>query len=241
MCPSYRATREERYSTRGRARLLAEMLRGEIIQDGWRSEEVREALDLCLACKGCRRTARRIPTWRRTRPSSSITITSAAAAAAGLHHGPGQPMGGCIAGAAPGQPADAMRPGHAAEIRRRCGAPAHDPEVCPPQLSQMVPAAPDGTGRRRPSRPVILWADTFNNHSSRGRLPPPSKYWRRSVIPSPSRSSIYAAAALYDFGMLDTARAYLRKSSTCCRPTSALACRSSASNRPACRCSATSC
>src|SRR6185436_5408098 len=54
MCPSYRATREERYSTRGRARLLSEMLRGEIITDGWQSEEVKEALDWCLACKGCR-------------------------------------------------------------------------------------------------------------------------------------------------------------------------------------------
>ena len=54
MCPSYRATLEERYSTRGRARLLAEMLRGEVITDGWASEEVHEALDWCLACKGCR-------------------------------------------------------------------------------------------------------------------------------------------------------------------------------------------
>ncbi len=54
MCPSYRATGEERYSTRGRARLLAEMLRGEVIQDGWASEEVKEALDWCLGCKGCR-------------------------------------------------------------------------------------------------------------------------------------------------------------------------------------------
>ncbi|HZM33570.1 MAG TPA: FAD-binding and (Fe-S)-binding domain-containing protein [Burkholderiales bacterium] len=54
MCPSYRGTREERYSTRGRARLLAEMLRGEVITDGWRSEEVREALEWCLGCKGCR-------------------------------------------------------------------------------------------------------------------------------------------------------------------------------------------
>ncbi|MGH8724482.1 MAG: FAD-binding and (Fe-S)-binding domain-containing protein [Burkholderiales bacterium] len=54
MCPSYRATREERYSTRGRARLLAEMLRGEVITDGWASTEVKEALDWCLACKGCR-------------------------------------------------------------------------------------------------------------------------------------------------------------------------------------------
>jgi Fe-S oxidoreductase len=53
MCPSYRATREERYSTRGRARLLAEMLRGEVITDGWASEAVKEALEWCLACKGC--------------------------------------------------------------------------------------------------------------------------------------------------------------------------------------------
>jgi Fe-S oxidoreductase len=54
MCPSYRATGEERYSTRGRARLLWEMLQGEVITDGWQSEEVKDALDWCLACKGCR-------------------------------------------------------------------------------------------------------------------------------------------------------------------------------------------
>ncbi|WP_026328842.1 FAD-binding and (Fe-S)-binding domain-containing protein [Streptomyces sulphureus] len=54
MCPSFRATGEERHSTRGRARLLHEMLAGEVVTDGWRSEEVHEALDLCLSCKGCR-------------------------------------------------------------------------------------------------------------------------------------------------------------------------------------------
>ncbi|MFZ4237948.1 FAD-binding and (Fe-S)-binding domain-containing protein [Streptomyces murinus] len=56
MCPSYRATREEEHSTRGRARLLFEMLNGHAdsaIGDGWRSTAVRDALDLCLACKGC--------------------------------------------------------------------------------------------------------------------------------------------------------------------------------------------
>ncbi|MGE7434471.1 FAD-binding and (Fe-S)-binding domain-containing protein [Kitasatospora sp. NPDC001175] len=59
MCPSYMVTAEERHSTRGRARLLAEMLRGAVpgsdgaVTDGWHSEEVREALDLCLSCKGC--------------------------------------------------------------------------------------------------------------------------------------------------------------------------------------------
>ncbi|MFI0188544.1 FAD-binding and (Fe-S)-binding domain-containing protein [Streptomyces sp. NPDC017082] len=54
MCPSFRATGEEEHSTRGRARLLHEMLAGELVTDGWRSTEVRDALDLCLSCKGCR-------------------------------------------------------------------------------------------------------------------------------------------------------------------------------------------
>ncbi|MFD0415802.1 FAD-binding and (Fe-S)-binding domain-containing protein [Streptomyces sp. NPDC127108] len=54
MCPSFRATGEEEHSTRGRARLLHEMLAGEVVADGWRSTEVRDALDLCLSCKGCR-------------------------------------------------------------------------------------------------------------------------------------------------------------------------------------------
>ncbi|HYK21361.1 MAG TPA: FAD-linked oxidase C-terminal domain-containing protein, partial [Pyrinomonadaceae bacterium] len=54
MCPSYMVTLEEKHSTRGRARLLGEMIRGETVVDGWKSEEVREALDLCLACKGCK-------------------------------------------------------------------------------------------------------------------------------------------------------------------------------------------
>jgi FAD/FMN-containing dehydrogenase/Fe-S oxidoreductase len=54
MCPSYQATMEEKHSTRGRARLLFEMMRDDVIDGGWRSDEVKEALDLCLACKGCK-------------------------------------------------------------------------------------------------------------------------------------------------------------------------------------------
>jgi FAD/FMN-containing dehydrogenase/Fe-S oxidoreductase len=53
MCPSYQVTREEKHSTRGRAHLLWEMLQGDVITEGWRSTEVKEALDLCLSCKGC--------------------------------------------------------------------------------------------------------------------------------------------------------------------------------------------
>ncbi|CAL9307054.1 FAD-binding and (Fe-S)-binding domain-containing protein [Streptomyces sp. SudanB182_2057] len=54
MCPSFRATGEEEHSTRGRARLLHEMLAGDLVADGWQSPEVLGALDLCLSCKGCR-------------------------------------------------------------------------------------------------------------------------------------------------------------------------------------------
>ena len=55
MCPSYMVTREEKHSTRGRARLLWEMLNSNTLQkNGWRNESVKDALDLCLACKGCK-------------------------------------------------------------------------------------------------------------------------------------------------------------------------------------------
>jgi Fe-S oxidoreductase len=54
MCPSYMTLREEEHSTRGRARLLFEMLQGDVVTDGWRSKEVFDALDLCLSCKGCK-------------------------------------------------------------------------------------------------------------------------------------------------------------------------------------------
>jgi len=53
MCPSYLATRDEKDSTRGRARVLQEAVSGSLTARGWRSPEVREALDLCLSCKGC--------------------------------------------------------------------------------------------------------------------------------------------------------------------------------------------
>jgi len=47
-------THEEMHSTRGRSRLLYEMLHGQVLKDGWHDEHVKEALDLCLACKGCK-------------------------------------------------------------------------------------------------------------------------------------------------------------------------------------------
>jgi FAD/FMN-containing dehydrogenase/Fe-S oxidoreductase len=53
MCPSFQATRNEKDSTRGRARVLQEMIDGRLVTGGFRAPEVHEALDLCLSCKGC--------------------------------------------------------------------------------------------------------------------------------------------------------------------------------------------
>lgn len=54
MCPSFMATKEEMHTTRGRSRMLFEMLQGNVITEGWKSKPVRQSLDLCLSCKGCK-------------------------------------------------------------------------------------------------------------------------------------------------------------------------------------------
>ncbi|MEU8804011.1 FAD-linked oxidase C-terminal domain-containing protein [Spirillospora sp. NPDC048819] len=53
MCPSYLATREEKDSTRGRSRVLQEVVSGKLGPDGWKSDALHDVLDLCLSCKGC--------------------------------------------------------------------------------------------------------------------------------------------------------------------------------------------
>ncbi|WP_420634141.1 FAD-binding and (Fe-S)-binding domain-containing protein [Candidatus Palauibacter sp.] len=55
MCPSFRATSDERHSTRGRANALRLALSGQLGEDPWTSPELYDAMDLCLGCKGCRR------------------------------------------------------------------------------------------------------------------------------------------------------------------------------------------
>ena len=54
MCPSYQATNEERFSTRGRAHLLHELMRGEIFDDGWKDDNIAQSLEHCLSCKACK-------------------------------------------------------------------------------------------------------------------------------------------------------------------------------------------
>ncbi len=94
MCPSYMATGEEKYSTRGRARLLFEMLHGGAIEDGWKSPAVEEALDLCLACKGCKSDCPvhvDMATYKAEFRQS--LLCRPAAPARRLFHGPHPPLG----------------------------------------------------------------------------------------------------------------------------------------------------
>lgn len=166
MCPSYRVTREEKDSTRGRARLLYEMTQGEVITDGWRSTEVRDALDLCLACKGCS-------------ADCPVGVDVATYKAEFLHHhykGRLRPASHYTMGWLPllARPAarvpglvNALTSSRLAPALKRLGgiAPQRDLPRFAGQtfLRWFRRRTPQGDGRRGP---VLLWVDSFNNHFS---------------------------------------------------------------------------
>ncbi|WP_327132551.1 FAD-binding oxidoreductase [Streptomyces sp. NBC_01343] len=163
MCPSYRVTGEERHSTRGRARLLHEMLAGEIVTDGWRSPEVAEALDLCLACKGCL-------------GDCPVGVDMASYKAEFLHRhwaGRMRPLSHYTLGGLPAW----LRLIAALRLARPVNAAARRVPV--PGLTRERPLPPlavepftrwwRGSGRLDPARPereVTLWPDTFTEHLS---------------------------------------------------------------------------
>ncbi len=169
MCPSYMVTREEENSTRGRARLLFEMLdgdrRGGAVADGWRSEAVRDALDLCLACKGCKNDCPvnvDMATYKaeflahhyqhRLRPRSHYSMGWLPAAAA-------------VASAAPrAVNAAAQAPALSALLKKVAG--VDERRRLPVFASQTFQRGfrsrpPQGSGRRGE---LLLWPDTFTNH-----------------------------------------------------------------------------
>ncbi|MCW5604159.1 MAG: FAD-binding oxidoreductase [Burkholderiales bacterium] len=212
MCPSYRATREERHSTRGRARLLGEMLRGEIIRDGWQSDEVREALELCLACKGCRNdcpTHTDMASYKaefmhhhyrgRLRPRQAYTMgwihrwarmaSIAPRLVNLLTHTPGLSALLKFAGG----------------VAQRREIPKFARRSFRKWFSRRKPAAAGARGR------VILWTDTFNNHFQPGSAAAAVEVlealgYTVSVPPQ----GLCCGRPLYDFGLLDTARGQLR-------------------------------
>ncbi len=210
MCPSYRATGEELHSTRGRARLLFEMLRGDVVRDGWRSREVRAALDLCLACKACRAECPALVDMatykaeflhhhyrRRLRP--------AAAYALGL-----SPYWLRLASRAP-RLANALlaAPALGAAARAAAGiAPGRAlPRLARRRFRRLWRPGAEAGGER-----VLLWPDTFNDRFrpatalAAGRVLERSGY--RVELPP---DGLCCGRPFYDFGFLGAARRHLRR------------------------------
>ncbi|MEU1461250.1 FAD-binding and (Fe-S)-binding domain-containing protein [Streptomyces sp. NPDC005727] len=217
MCPSFRATGEEQHSTRGRARLLHEMLAGELVTDGWRSTEVRDALDLCLSCKGCR-------------SDCPVGVDMATYKAEFLHHhyrGRRRPAAHYSMGRLPVWLRWAARTGTARLLNRlaslrlpaRIGkrlagiAPERDiPRLAPRTFSRWW--------RRRERRstgdPVVLWPDTFTEHLSpavgQAAVRVLEAAGLRVVLP-PSRPAggVCCGLTYVSTGQLDRARTVLRR------------------------------
>ena len=216
MCPSYMATLEEADSTRGRAHMLFEMLQGDTLDGMWRNEHVKEALDLCLSCKACKaecptnvdiatyraeflshyyETARRplhayafgmIDRWARI-GSMTPRLANAVANAPGLNF--------------------VLRKMLHLAPRREL------PRLASRSFRRWAVGhgVPDAGGVANGSD-VVLWADTFNNyfepHTSRAALDVLTHAGFRVAVP---REPLCCGRPLYDFGLLDHAKAYLRR------------------------------
>ncbi len=208
MCPSYRGTHEEMHSTRGRAHLLQEMLQGDPVRDGWNSPDVWEALDLCLACKACKRECPvdvDMATYKaefayhyfkkRWRPRAAWSMgqihrwTRLAEPVPWLANLATQTPGLTrIAKAVAGIHAERALPAMARRSFRR-----------------------SWRGTRGAGQRVVLFADTFNNHFT-----PPPLHAAAEVLEAagcrveiPARN-ICCGRPLFDFGFLDQARTTLR-------------------------------
>jgi len=179
MCPSYMVTREEEHSTRGRARLLFEMVRGDVIADGWRSTAVRDALDLCLACKGCKSDCP-VNVDMATYKVEFLAHHYAGRLRPLSHYSMGWlPVAARLAGRAP-QLVNAVTsaPGlgrlvkAAAGVDQRRGLPLFAGEPFTAWWRRRAQEPSNGHGAAAGTRgPVILWPDTFSTffHPSVGR------------------------------------------------------------------------
>lgn len=212
MCPSYMVTREEQHVTRGRARMLFEMLHGGIIGTDWRNDAVEDALSLCLACKGCKSDC----------PVNVDMATYKAEFRAHHYHGRLRPrvaysMGlvqywARLAQAAPGLVNLATHtPGLSHLVKFAAGiAPARNiPKFARESFTHWMrhraPANPEGPR-------VILWPDTFNNHFRPRTAIAAVKVleargWRVEI----PNTWLCCGRPLYDWGMLDLARHSLRR------------------------------
>jgi Fe-S oxidoreductase len=212
MCPSYMVTRQEKHSTRGRARLLLEMLQGEVITEGWRSEEVKDALDLCLACKGCKGECPvnvDMATYKAEFLSHYYRgrIRPAAAYSMGLIY-----WWARLASRVPRLANTVMTAPLLSSLLKRAGGIAAQREL---PLFAVEPFR--ARFARRPRRnpegpPVIFWPDTFNNffhpETAEAAVDVLEAAGRRVLVPP---RLLCCGRPLYDFGMLHLARRQLRQ------------------------------
>ncbi|WP_028934790.1 FAD-binding and (Fe-S)-binding domain-containing protein [Pseudonocardia spinosispora] len=226
MCPSFRATGEEMHSTRGRARLLFEMANGEVISGGWQSDEVAEALDLCLSCKGCKRDcpvgvdmaaykteflAQRFR--NRIRP---LTHYSMGALPRWLR------LVARVPGLARRLNALAQRPALASMAKRFGGI---APERSIPPLaertfsSSYVPSPYAPSPRVPPHGRIVLWPDTFTDHFdphiARAAVSVLESLGYQVEVPD---GPVCCGLTWHSTGQLDAARRVLRRTLTTLRP-----------------------
>jgi FAD/FMN-containing dehydrogenase/Fe-S oxidoreductase len=209
MCPSYMVTLEEEHSTRGRAHMLFEVLQGEVVDGSWKNEQVKQALDLCLACKACKSEC----------PANVDLATYKAEFLSHYYE-------------------DKRRPLHAyafGMIDQWAKLGSHAPTLVnfATNASQhLIQKAMDMAPERRMPRlaaisfqqwarkhrvlasggSVVLWADTFNNYyrpeTSQAAWEVLSHAGFNVMV---ARDHLCCGRPLYDFGMLAKARQYLQR------------------------------
>ena len=228
MCPSFMATGEELHSTRGRAHLLWELMQGEVLPNQWKNKQVKESLDLCLACKACKSEC----------PVSVDMATYKAEFLAHHYEGDSRPLAhyafghidvfARLAGYAP-HLVNAINnaPVIGSLIKKILH--IHPQRTFPRFAKPFTPdrrLARDARRRkdRRPALPntapeVFLWADTFNNyfHPSTMRAAHQVLTTAGFRVTLPTQH-LCCGRPLYDFGMLDTAKDYLLKTLTALTP-----------------------
>jgi FAD/FMN-containing dehydrogenase/Fe-S oxidoreductase len=211
MCPSYMALREEKHTTRGRAHLLYEMLQEPELRS-FRDQEVKESLDLCLACKGCKGDC----------PVNVDMATYKAEFLAHHYQGRLRPLAAYSMGLIPWWARlSALAPGLVNTVTQspRLGLMAKKLAGIAPE--RRIPTFAPRTfqrmfGDRAPvnatGQPVLLWPDTFNNHFFPGTAMAAAEVLEAAgyhvMVPS---QSLCCGRPLYDFGMLPTAKRFLRR------------------------------
>jgi Fe-S oxidoreductase len=215
MCPSYRGTGQEQHSTRGRAHLLWEMLAGSLRAEGFKSEAVHEALDLCLSCKACK-----------TECPVQVDMAAYKAEFLAQHYkGRVHPLQHYVFGfadklarwgsIAPGMTNAVLTGALTSSAVKRIAGVAKERRL--PELAgksfQKLRASKSGNGAGRDNgavRRVLLWPDTWNNYYHPQTLMAAETVLGTAgfEVESP-REHVCCGRPLYDFGFLDQARAYL--------------------------------